>query len=87
MIYEYEELRAMPTLHQGYAANLKVDNGTLRIWLSRMSLADGELHPIQVERLVNGRWEDVTCIETHAQGQICRHAVHTPTGIWRHPGR
>lgn len=60
MIYTYDELERMPTLHSGHFANLKVDTGTLRIWVSRMTIADGELDPIQVERLENGVWIDRT---------------------------
>ena len=58
--FHYEDIVAMPTIHQGQYANLKYDDGNLRIWHSRMTIADGELEPIQVERLVDGCWSDVS---------------------------
>ena len=45
------ELEAMPTLAVGQAANLKIDTGTMHMWVSRCGLRDGETQPIQVERL------------------------------------
>ena len=54
------ELKNMPTLAVGQAADLKIDTGATRVWFSRCGLADGETHPIQIEKLINGRWEDVT---------------------------
>ncbi len=40
--YTLAELEAMPTLSVGQAANLKVDDGNLRVWLSRCDVASGE---------------------------------------------
>jgi len=83
MIYTYGELERMPTLAQGQAADLKVDTGTIRIWLSRCSIADGELDPMQVEQLEDGRWVDRTRgpdAITVAQGQGCRAGVRTAGG-------
>ena len=42
IIYTLQELEAMPTLTVGQADNLKIENETIRIWLSRCSVADGE---------------------------------------------
>jgi len=56
----YLELEVMPTLAVGQAANLKIDTGTMRVWVSRCGLRDGETHPVQVERLVDGKWVDIT---------------------------
>jgi hypothetical protein len=56
----YQELEAMPTLSVGQAANLKIDTGTMRVWVSRCGLADGETQPVQVERFEFGRWVDIT---------------------------
>lgn len=53
-------LSTLPTLAQGQAADLKYDDGETRIWLSRCSAADGETQPVQIERLIEGRWVDVT---------------------------
>jgi len=60
MIYTYDELLAMPTLHSGHFANLKVDTGKIRIWVSRMTMEDGEIDPVQVERFEGGCWVDRT---------------------------
>ena len=54
------ELESMPTLCSGHTADLKIDTGVTRVWLSRMGPEDGEAQPVQVERLVDGRWVDVT---------------------------
>jgi hypothetical protein len=58
------ELEQLPTLAQGHAADLKIDTslsgGIMRVWVSRCCLRDGEKQPVQVERLIDGRWEDVT---------------------------
>lgn len=59
--YTADELRSMPTLAQGQADDLKIDDGTERIWLSRMTREDGSPFDaeITVERLIDGRWEVV----------------------------
>lgn len=58
------ELDTLPTLAQGQAADLKIDTtlsgGVMRVWVSRCGLFDGETQPVQVERLIDGRWEDIT---------------------------
>jgi hypothetical protein len=56
---KYYESR--PTLCTGQADNLKVETSTTRVWLSRCSVEDGEPYDnkITVERLRNGRWEEV----------------------------
>ena len=53
-------LEDMPTIHSGQYADLKIDTGTKRVWLSRMTAADGETQPVQIERLIDGCWVDVT---------------------------
>lgn len=79
------ELRSKPTLAQGQAANLKWDNGEYRVWLSRCSIEDGELDPVQVEQLIDGRWVDVTCdnppIQVVGQALGVRSAVCVD-GFW-----
>lgn len=35
------DLVALPTLTQGQADDLKIDTGTERVWLSRMTVEDG----------------------------------------------
>jgi hypothetical protein len=59
-MYTTNQLERMPTLCVGQAADLKVDTGTVRVWLSRCGPEDGETQPIQTERLIAGRWIDTT---------------------------
>lgn len=59
-LLEWQDLKEMPTLHVGQYADLKIDTGTTRVWVSRMRISDGETQPMQVERLRDGRWEDIT---------------------------
>jgi len=61
MRYTKEELKAMPTIHSGQYDNLKIDTGTTRVWLSRMTIADGMSYnnQVTVEKLVNGCWVTV----------------------------
>ena len=61
MRYTKEELKAMPTIHSGQYDNLKIDTGTTRVWLSRMTVADGMPYNNQVtiEKLIDGRWVTV----------------------------
>ncbi len=60
-IYSKEELDAMPTLAEGQAHDLKVDEGGFRWWLSRMTEEDGEECAVYVEARIGGRWVDVHC--------------------------
>ncbi len=60
MAHTEHELAQLPTLAQGQAADLKIDTGTMRVWLSRCGPEDGETRPIQIERLRNGCWVDTT---------------------------
>ncbi len=54
--YSVSELKKKKTLAVGQDANLKVDNGTLRYWLSRCGPEDGAEYPVTVEKLEKGRW-------------------------------
>lgn len=56
--YRASSLRKLPTLATGQADNLKVDDGEIRVWLSRMTKADGMPYngQVTVERLTDGRW-------------------------------
>jgi len=60
-LYTAEELKKMPTLHSGHFDNLKIDTGTVRVWLSRMTVADGAPYnnQVTVERLLAGKWTEV----------------------------
>lgn len=51
-------LRSLPTLSVGQADDLKIETETIRVWLSRCGVEDGEPYPNKVttEHLRNGRW-------------------------------
>lgn len=51
--YTAEELKSVGTLHQTNGAELKVETGSLRIWL------EADDTTITVEKLVDGRWRTV----------------------------
>lgn len=59
--YTLAELEAMPTISQGHTDDLKNDTGEFRIWLSRMTVADGMPYDNQVtvEKLINGVWTTI----------------------------
>jgi len=59
--YTANQLKAMPTLSTGHFDNLKVDNGCVRVWLSRCTVEDGEPYndKVTVENLIDGKWETV----------------------------
>lgn len=56
--FSLRDLITMPTLEQGHFDNLKVQTDTKRVWLSRMTVADGMPYDNQVtvEKLVDGNW-------------------------------
>jgi hypothetical protein len=57
--YTLAELRALPTLHAGLSDDLKAQPcPTIRIWLSRMGVIDGEPceNKVTIEDFRNGRW-------------------------------
>jgi hypothetical protein len=81
------ELYDMPTLHQGQTDNLKVDDGEMRVWLSRMTGEDYGIDPndpnekrnvhdfdhmVTIEMLRGGRWETV---ESYPGGAIPQQAI------------
>jgi len=39
--YSLEQIQSMPTIHQGHYDNLKAETTTTRLWLSRLTVADG----------------------------------------------
>lgn len=55
------ELQALPTLKQSHTDNLKKDTGKERVWLSRMTVADGMPYnnQVTVEVYSNGKWNIV----------------------------
>lgn len=61
--FTLQELKMLPTLSQSQFDNLKVEiKNKARVWLSRMTIADGMPYNNQVtiERLINGNWKTVT---------------------------
>jgi hypothetical protein len=58
--YTQAELEAMPSIESGHFDELKVVDGKFRWWVSRMTRADGETHPISVEeQLPRQGWQVV----------------------------
>lgn len=55
------DLEQLPTLAVGHTADLKVDRGGTRVWLSRTGLADGEPfeNTVSVEQWTGESWETV----------------------------
>lgn len=60
--YTLDELEAMPTISQGQADDLKIDSDGERVWLSRLTTADGADvdHEVTHEKynIDRGRWEE-----------------------------
>ena len=58
MRYTSKQLKEMPTLEQGHYDNLKIKTETTKVWLSRMTVGDGQPYDneITVEELINGIW-------------------------------
>ena len=59
--FTLKEIEAMETISSGHTDDLKVENGVTRVWLSRMTMADGMEYDNQVtvERLENGKWSTI----------------------------
>ncbi len=55
-IYTLAELEALPTLSQGHTDDLKVETENTRVWLSRMTVEDGEPYnnKVTIEKLKGG---------------------------------
>lgn len=60
--YTLKELNELPTLNQGHTSNLKLEleDGKVRVWLSRLGKEDGEKYDnmVIVERLHGGTWKE-----------------------------
>jgi len=56
--YRTSELAELPTLAVGQEADLKIDTGKVRIWLSRCGIVDGARwdNEVTVERFDGGKW-------------------------------
>lgn len=63
-LIDWRTLENMPTIHQGFTADLKIETrdgaglSTQRVWLERTTTADGEHcdHHITVETYNGDRW-------------------------------
>jgi len=88
--YTLNELEALPTLRVGHFDDLKVETPDTRVWLSRMTKADGADYDnaVTVDKLRKGCW--VTIEEYEAQpepngpyapktGERC----NCRPGVWR----
>ena len=61
-VYTLAELEALPTLFEGQADDLKIEGGSVRIWLSRCGVPDGEPceNKVTIEEEDNvGNWNEV----------------------------
>ena len=60
-IYTLAELQALPTLVRAWTSDLKATSKTKRVWLSRMTVADGEPYnnKVTVELYANGSWNPI----------------------------
>jgi hypothetical protein len=56
MLYTLEELSRLPTIRSAHFDDLKIEAGAVRVWLSRLTVADGARYENQVtvERLEAG---------------------------------
>lgn len=63
--YSLAELKKLPTIHSAHFDNLKVETPTRRVWLSRMTKADGAScdNEVTVEHLEKGYWVPVAKYE------------------------
>lgn len=60
--YALDELQAMPTITKGLTDDLKIETPDRRVWLSRVTVADGVPYPNQVtveSPNVHGEWVTV----------------------------
>lgn len=55
--FTLEEITNMPTIHSGQYDDLKLENGDIKVWLSRLSIEDGQPYnnQVTVEKLVKNK--------------------------------
>lgn len=53
-----EQLVSMDSIQNGHNADLKIDDGQVRVWLSRLSKEDGDPfdNTVYIERYSEGKW-------------------------------
>lgn len=56
--YTLDYLSSLPTLAVGQADDLKIDDGQMRVWLSRMTVEDGAPTDgmVSIEWNIGGTW-------------------------------
>lgn len=59
--FTLKEIKALPTIRSSHFDNLKIDTGSDRIWISRMTIQDGMPYNNQIthEKLIRGNWKIV----------------------------
>lgn len=59
--FSLKQIQDLPTISEGHTDDLKFDDGTTRVWLSRLTVEDGaELdNEVTVERSIGGRMEPI----------------------------
>lgn len=57
-LIDWWRLSEIPTVHQGFTADLKIETDTQRVWLERTTMDDGEHcdHHITVETRTSVGW-------------------------------
>ena len=64
-MFSLKELNKMPTIDSGQADDLKYETKDLRVWLSRMTIADGMEYnnQVSIDAIVNGKWHTLALYE------------------------
>jgi len=59
------EIEEMETIIEGYADDLKIDDGRFKVWLSRVGIDDGMPYDnaITIETVIEGKWVEVLMYE------------------------
>jgi hypothetical protein len=61
VIYAIKHVKELETISQGHFDDLKYKDELYKVWLSRMTVADGMPYDNQVtvEQLIDGKWEAI----------------------------
>lgn len=64
-MFRLDELNKMPTISSGQADDLKYETKDLRIWLSRLTIADGMEYnnQVSIDMNRNGTWHTLALYE------------------------
>ena len=65
MRYSIDTLMTMTTIRHSHDADLKFEDKTTRVWLSRLGKEDGEPYSntVYIEQYIDGRWEISSCYD------------------------